>query len=101
MLTPTPAPWFWEYHPDVKKPIALVANQRDVILATGDDGRSWIDVSDGDANLIKAAPDLLEACRAALANLDYLQSLWSKEAITDRVADGLRGAVLKALGEDA
>lgn len=62
----TLGPWSWEYHPDVKEPVALVANERDVLLATGDDGRSWIEISAEDARLIAAAPDLLGACMAIM-----------------------------------
>jgi hypothetical protein len=62
--------WSWEHHPD--RPggrIALSAGGRDVILATGDGGRSRLEVSDDDARMIEALPELLSACRAAYAHI--------------------------------
>src|SRR6185437_8504777 len=48
------------------------------------------------ARSIAATPDLLEAAQAVLHQLDYLQDLWCKEGITNRMANMLRTAVVKA-----
>jgi hypothetical protein len=43
---------------------------------------------------------LAEACRAYLAQLDYLQDLWSKEGVTNTIAEKARAA-LAGLEADA
>jgi hypothetical protein len=45
------------------------------------------------ARLIAAAPDLLAACRAFLAQLDYLRDLWGDEGVTRTIADKARHAL--------
>jgi hypothetical protein len=72
--------WSWEHHPD--RPggrIALSAGGRDVILAAGDGGRSWLEVSDEDARMIEALPELLAACRSALAAMDSLRTYLARD----------------------
>lgn len=56
--------------------------------------------ADANARLIAAAPDLLAVCELVLARLDYLQSLWGKEGVTDAVVQTIREAVIKANGGD-
>lgn len=41
----TPGPWHWEQLGDRHLPIALVSERADVVVATGDDDNSWLDVS--------------------------------------------------------
>lgn len=56
----------WEYHPDLDKPVALVAGGRDVLLATGDMGRCWMEASGDDVERVKVC---WNACdRAGLSN---------------------------------
>lgn len=43
---------------------------------------------------------LAEACRAFLGQLDYLQDLWSKEGVTNTIAEKARHA-LESLDGDA
>lgn len=52
-----------------------------------------------DADLIAAAPELLDVCEVMLARLDYLHRLWGQEGISSRMADELRKVIAKAKGE--
>lgn len=50
------------------------------------------------ANLIAASTDLLAACEAVVAKIDYLRSVWGDEAITKGVCDQIHAAIAKAKG---
>lgn len=56
----TSGPWSWRTRPSGFLD-ALVGNEKDVLQAGEYAGASWIEVSDEDASLIAAAPELLEA----------------------------------------
>lgn len=67
----TPGPWGWEFF-DTRR-IALSNKTEDVLIVTADlNDHPLIDTSEANANLIAAAPDLLEACIefAAYANCE-------------------------------
>lgn len=78
MSNRTPGPWEWEYHPDHKdRVIALVESSspssheyEDVLLCSGSEGEAFGYINEDNARLIKAAPDLLEACKEALKAVD-------------------------------
>lgn len=67
----TPGPWMWEADGREQRTALRSSNGDCVIYAQADiSGYTpsvdpWTDVSDADARLIAAAPDLLEALRAA------------------------------------
>lgn len=63
----TPGPWSWEYgDAECSRPIALSAPKYDVILASEDFDGPRVYVSDADARLIAAAPELLAALQGVL-----------------------------------
>lgn len=95
----TPGPWRWVYaDADCKRPIALEGPDHDVILASEDFIGPRAYVTEADANMIEAVPDLFEACEEVLMNLDYLRAIWGDEGVTRTVADAVRAAVAKAKG---
>lgn len=103
----TPGPWYagrpdmqtvvdgvgskWIYGPEDSGVGGYVA------VASGLASDDW-GVIMANACLIAAAPDLLEACEAALANLDYLREQWGFHASREMTGK-LRAAVAKANGE--
>ena len=77
-------------HPQAKGPIDVV-NQAVGISAESDGpARHMVSISEADARLIAAAPDLLEALEMALVWLDY-------EGKYD--VQGIRAAIAKARGQ--
>lgn len=63
----TPGPWRWEYSDEeCTRPIALAGPGKDVILASEDATGPRAYVSEADARLIAAAPDLYAACKASM-----------------------------------
>jgi hypothetical protein len=72
--------------------IALVGQSRRVVLGYDDD---CVDVGEPEARLIAAAPDLLDACEAAL---DALLDEWSGDTYQPAIRT-LREAIAKAKGE--
>ena len=95
MMTITHSIWQWK----TDRWGHIVLAEGCVPVLTYDSANDDIDVSPANAALIAAAPALLEACRFALDDIDYLQNLWGKEGITDHVADRLRVAIAKATKE--
>src|SRR5947209_616189 len=90
MTKHTPAPWFWGGHPRPPFKRVLFGVDGGVkIASTGDVS------TPGDAHLIAAAPDLLEACKAMLADLDARgeETCW---CLPDDPGVGLRGTVCEA-----
>ncbi len=94
-MTHTPGPWKFECsetHPSSEygqpphfDPAFVVAGNQDIPV-----------MRDDDARLIAAAPELLEACKAALAHID-------EHGVADYIADAavaeiLRDAISKAEG---
>lgn len=57
------------------------------------------DISAEHQAVIAAAPDLVAACQAVAARLDYLSNLWGQEGVTRTLQDQLRAAIAKARGE--
>lgn len=67
----TPGPWSWTYSDATcSRPIALDAPGGDVMTASEDEDGPRAYVSLANAALMAAAPDLLEACKAALPGLE-------------------------------
>jgi len=96
----TPAPWFWAL--DGKdQPTSLMRSGTGDYVASpqadiGDYGLSvdrWIDVSEADALLIAAAPELL----AALTEIIGAYSFYFKES--NPWGDKARAAIAKATGQ--
>ncbi len=81
----------WVYGPEREGGNGYIA------VASGTASADWDEVM-ANARLIAAAPDLLEACEAALANLDYLREQWGFHASREMTGK-LRAAVAKANGE--
>lgn len=92
---PYPGPWEWEYHPDCHEPIALVSLAGDVLLATGDGGASWANVSPTHRAILAAAPDLLAACKALRSCLLAWADNGLQLAEANRMADA---AIARAEG---
>lgn len=53
---------------------------------------------EANGRLLAASKDLHEALQAVAYQLDYLQGLWGKENVTDRVAEKVKAALAKAHG---
>ena len=105
--TCTPGPWRYEKNTDTNEwefdiigtePEGGLTVDEHIIASVFFTAYGTKPIRDGEANarLMAAAPDLLEACEAVLFQLDYLQNLWSKEAITERLTERLRAVVKKA-----
>ncbi len=58
-------------------------------------GSAWLDVSDVDARLIAAAPDLLAVCQ----ELEQSASYWSEYDVPLGIVDRIKSAIAKATGE--
>ena len=60
----TPGPWYWAEDAD-GNPIALMSSPRGLFVATPQRSMdaNWVNVTDADAELIEAAPDLLDVLR--------------------------------------
>jgi hypothetical protein len=92
-------PWHWEYHPTTGEPIALAGPYGDILIATGDGSRSWIETSRAHLDLIASAPELLAEntlLRGALDRIVHAETdaLKAHKAATlgaaalDRLSDG-------------
>jgi hypothetical protein len=109
----TPGPWVWsnvldEVHPGAYDKAEISAygpiNEKgegdiyDVLqVEVEDDGRNWrLKVSEPDAWLIIAAPDLLEACRAALPEILNHEMGHSRQFVA--IHEKLDAAIAKAEG---
>jgi len=89
----TKGPWHWEYSDGLRKRLTTVGS--DVFTAAlTDDYFPYVDIDEPDANLIAAAPELLEALEFALQQTgcdgDLCTEDWHEEA---------RKAIAKAKGE--
>lgn len=102
MSAHTPGPWTI-YDPVSPYPgVEAVASQQTIVLwGYGDDdcgvrGKNPKEI-EANARLISAAPDLLEACQAALATHSLAESEPSLPSLTE-VEDMLLAAIAKATG---
>ena len=104
----TPGPWSWSYSDATfARPIAVtsdVGNFPDVLTVSEDEDGPRAYIKTGDAYLIAAAPDLLEACQRAL-------DVFGDKVLPDRPTEQearefeavlcLTAAIAKAKGEPA
>ena len=105
MTGPTPGPWGWEYHPVFAprslRPIALVAQDSDVIVFSGDEeGRAFGRANEDDLRLIAAAPAMLTALQFVAVHFGRLTEIWGQEGITKTVQDVVSEAIAEALGDN-
>jgi hypothetical protein len=102
-MSTTPGPWEWHYHPDPDlpdRPIALVSNDGDVLLCTGDESRAWGHAkSEADLRLIEASPALLLVCQAMVEMFDLLDRHFEVPGwtLSDREKVGQARALLVSL----
>jgi hypothetical protein len=62
--------WEWEYHPSfTDNVIALTDGENDVLICTGNDTYAFGIISETDAALISATPQLLAALKSAMTIL--------------------------------
>lgn len=98
----TPGPWFWQGDHDGF--FWLGAKDCGPMNAVHDDGSAWgeyapeIDVDGPDANIIAAAPELLEALQAALDWIDAVPDDTPLPTMPGVSRDWIDGVISKALG---
>ena len=88
----TPAPWIVEEA--YREGFSITAEDNYVVICTDDEGRYGSILFKEDANLIAAAPELLEALEALLN-----EPTNSPDYLPTRLWDRAREAVAKAKGE--
>ena len=92
----TPGPWHYE-HPALSFSIHAAAIHVADVFAKVSGGTSdkyvLEEEADANARLIAAAPDLLKACEAALAEIESPDSYWNEEG---PLAKQLRSAIQAA-----
>ncbi len=98
-MSHTPGPWEWSTSNSWRR---LRHSDRGVSTnvlypCVHKDGQPDIEVSEDDALLIAAAPDLLAATRAYI---DYCEPNLECEPILMRIRDQMRAAIAKATGND-
>jgi len=88
----TPGPWIW-----TSLPVDVLAENGELPIAAVQNvgpARGGSVTTEANARLMAAAPDLLAACRAALASLLYLRH------DPTNTTDDLRAAIARAIGEE-
>jgi hypothetical protein len=80
-------------HPQAKGPLGVVAMSYGLGEKKGDGGRAMLWISEEDARLIAAAPELLEACEQALQRIGLYED--GADTATQML---LRAAIQKARG---
>lgn len=100
----TPGPWQWIVDRWNGGYSALAASNGGDVLRPlhkndGDSGAAWFEgdesLREANARLIAAAPDLLDACKDALALLEDV------DAADGCIGDALRAAIARATGDEA
>lgn len=91
----TPGPWTWLDYPSGAK--LLVAPSRAVIHAPFPMALEPMTLSEDDARLIAAAPDLLSACQAAIAASEHITAYATDKRMTAAL-EQIRAAISKAEG---
>jgi hypothetical protein len=99
----TPRPWFWARDKDNQPTSLMRSGSGDYVICPQSDisdyglsVHSWNDVSDADALLIEAAPDLLKALTALRDELSGVDQWWGK---LREAADAADAAIAKATGQ--
>jgi hypothetical protein len=93
----TPGPWYAKYIGD-RKPIG--SNELIGVYQVNDGTRLIAEpLSEANARLIAAAPDLLEALLLAYAALDNLPGSIAHDLIGDHVFEAAEAAIAKAEGK--
>jgi hypothetical protein len=95
----TPGPWAWVYaDANHERPIALERDDGpDVLTASEDTIGPRAYVSEADAHLIAAAPDLLAACEELLVEVASMNAMRGYR-VMPTVVEKIRAAVAKAKG---
>ncbi len=95
----TPGPWHWQYHPIENGIVALASATNDVLLSTGNGDHSWGEVSEANAKIIAAAPDLLSALTATVAAMEHAKKLLRVAGLTmegGTISDPYNDAIAQA-----
>lgn len=90
-----PTPGDWQYH-DTGRLIKCGPHVIIGFLYQDNEVRSQQVAANG--YVMAAAPELLAACEAIHARLDYIQTLWGKKGVTDGQVRLLKDAIAKARG---
>lgn len=92
--TQTPGPWFWTEDTSGRSTSLRRSGSGDVVVAPDNTPGeyAWLDVSEADASLIAAAPELLEALTA------LVNAVFNMEGEADAMNDA-RAAIAKAHGK--
>lgn len=92
----TPGPWKIQWDPRLEEIVAIGPVTPGVWVESFEDHEVWLDVGEADANLIAAAPELLEAldwlvliARGELSDLEFKDAIDTAE----RVLAAARGEV--------
>jgi hypothetical protein len=100
----TPGPWHWGTHPiGSEKPYysTLYSGNKLVPVCNVSGFGEPVRVSEADANLIAAAPDLLAALENLVEIAEFLDPGWDPEVFEDQTKSvaTARAAIAKAKGE--
>ncbi|HJR83475.1 MAG TPA: hypothetical protein VJ775_06065 [Sphingomicrobium sp.] len=108
MTSHTPGPWFWVVD-DSERPTTLRrSGSGDVVIDAqseqsnyGLSTHEWCDVSEADARLIVAAPEMLEALKLAedvLSRFPFSAEIWPNGSHPNAGIQQIRDAIAKAEG---
>ena len=104
---PTPGPWEWSENKWRGGWSGIDGADGEVLRPLhcndGDTGDAWFEpgesISEADARLIAAAPDLLAACKAAWNEIDQTYDGTSPPQITVEIWNQIESAIKKAEGK--
>jgi hypothetical protein len=92
----TPGPWKIHHNIGHKNELGIIADNAPCIIAIMGNQKEWPKEAEANANLIAAAPELLEACKFFIELYDESQSNSDKSYAADSGAELISAAIAKA-----
>lgn len=96
MSTPKHTPGPWAYWPECCRAGGMVTAQSGAHVAAPTDYPGWTQLTQANALLIAAAPDLLEVLEEVAECAEY----WSEYDVPLGIHDRIKAAIAKAKGEE-